>query len=227
MMSYIEVLSQLHNTLAPKTYVEIGTHQGVSLQLSKCKSVAIDPQFHLKQGVVESKPSCLFFQMPSDRFFSEYDLSTLLGGQIDLCFLDGMHLYEFLLRDFMHIEEHCKTNSVIAIHDAIPSDLLMAERVPTLGAAWAGDVWKTILLLQKYRPDLRFTCIDAEPTGLVLITNLNSSSRLLRERYFSLIEEFRDLSLQEYGLDKYRGELGMVPATSLSSREAIFSRFWL
>jgi hypothetical protein len=226
-LSYLEVLSSIHSTLGPRTYLEIGSRLGGSLQLARCSSLAIDPAFELDKGVIGSKPKCLLFQMTSDKFFAAYDPKALLEGPIDLTFLDGMHLYEFLLRDFMHVEAYCRPNSIVAIHDAVPSDLRMAQRVPVQGAAWTGDIWKTIILLKKYRPDLKLLCLDAPPTGLVLITNLNPSSKLLQERYFSLIEEVRDMSLEDFGIERYRTEASVVATAVVGSFEAIAARFWL
>lgn len=226
-VDYLEILSLIHSTLSPQTYLEIGSRNGDSLRRARCPSIAIDPQFDLDKGSIESKPSCFLFQMTSDKFFSKFSPQALLEGPVDFAFLDGMHLYEFLLRDFMHVEAFSKRNSIIAIHDAIPSDLKMAERVPTLGAAWAGDVWKTMLILKKYRPDLKILCLDAEPTGLVVITNLNAASRLIPERYFSLVDEFRELSLADFGIERYREEMSILPGSSIRSFEALSSWFWL
>jgi hypothetical protein len=44
---------------------------------------------------------------------------------------------------------------------------------------WTGDVWRAALLLKRRRPDLQITTVDAFPTGLVLITNVDPSSRYL------------------------------------------------
>jgi hypothetical protein len=225
--SYLEILSHLHSVLKPRTYLEIGTHQGASLQKAHCASLAIDPQICITDRIVGEKPVCLFFQMTSDQFFADFDPTLLLGAKIDIAFLDGMHLCEYLLRDFMHVEAYCRPNSIIAVHDAIPSNLTMAQRVPTLGAAWTGDVWKAILLLKRYRPELKLLCLDSPPTGLVLITNLNPQSRLLPERYFSLLEEVRDVSLGDFGIERYREEILVTPGSVFGSPEAISREFWL
>ena len=226
-LSYLTVLERLHSGLRPQTYLEIGSDVGKSLRLANCKSIAVDPRFRLTDDAIGPKPACLLFQMPSDRFFAENDPKSLLGSPIDIAFIDGMHLFEYCLRDFSNVERHAKANSVIAIHDIIPGDLEMAARIPVVGSAWTGDVWKVILLLLHYRPDLKIICLDSPPTGIALVTNLNPSSRLLTECYFDLVEEYRSKELEEIGLASYRSMIPLASTDEVSSTFKIAARFWL
>ncbi|MBB5758443.1 hypothetical protein HNR00_003163, partial [Methylorubrum rhodinum] len=160
---YTVVLRNLHKLLRPKTYLEVGVRSGRSLELAECDTIAVDPTFTLREKFFGKKPSCLLYQIGSDQFFREQDPVSLFGRPVDLAFLDGMHLVEFLLRDFMNTEQHCSRNSVIAMHDCVPADFAMTRRVeiapkdaqsknePTW---WLGDVWKIVPLLRKHRPDL-------------------------------------------------------------------------
>jgi len=179
---YTTVLERLHRTLMPRSYLEIGTSTGSSLALASCASVAIDPGFMLANDVVGKKPLCALFQMPSDRFFEAHDPTRILNRAVDMAFLDGMHLAEFLLRDFMNIERYCRPNSLVMLHDCIPGDVFMAERDASSErrqrfsknpTSWTGDVWKVVLALKQYRPDLAMLALDAAPTGLIIITNLD------------------------------------------------------
>jgi len=210
--SYLAVLEQLHTLLQPKTYLEIGTWTGASLQAATCASLAIDPKFQLQAGAIGKKPRCLLYQMTSDEFFGSFDPKVLLGGPIDLSFIDGLHLVEFALRDFIAIERHARPTSVIAIHDVLPVNLRMAERQPHWGEAWTGDVWKLVVLLRKYRPDLSLQCLNAAPTGLLLCTNLQPASTVLSDRYAELTKEGALLDLGSYGLARYRAEWAQCDA---------------
>ena len=116
--NYLAVLGRLHTFLQPERYLEIGTNTGRSLALAKCSSIAVDPRFKVEANVIGEKPRCLFYQMPSDRFFRDHSVTQLLGGPVDLAFLDGLHQYEFLLRDFYNTEQVCRPNSIIALHDS-------------------------------------------------------------------------------------------------------------
>jgi hypothetical protein len=42
----------------------------------------------------------------------------------------------------------------------------------------ARHAWRTALLLKRRRPDLAFAALDAQSTGVILITNLDPSSQV-------------------------------------------------
>jgi hypothetical protein len=173
--------------------------------------------------------------MSSDRFFAQFHVKDILGGPIDLAFLDGMHLFEFLLRDFINLEKSCRQNSIICLHDCIPSDVHMTvrdEADPLRTRShhpgwWTGDVWKVAAILKKYRPDLKMYPLNAVPTGLILITNLAPASRLLRDNYFSLIEEFRGQDLARYNIRRYIDSLQIMDTAAFQKTTDIAKYVWL
>lgn len=181
---YYDVLADLHAVHRPDWYLEIGTQTGRSLALSTARSVSVDPEFVIKTEVVANKPELHLVQSTSDDFFAD-GLLDRLGARFDLAFLDGMHLYEFLLRDFINTEAVMNPDGVIVLHDCLPWEEGMAERDRSRAntRAWTGDVWKVVPILQRYRPDLTVTVLDAAPTGLVTITGLDPSSTVLRDAY--------------------------------------------
>ena len=182
------------------------------------------------------KPACHLFRMTSDAFFARHDPKAILGAPVDVAFLDGMHLFEYLLRDFMHVEQHCRPNSVIVLHDCLPTDVGMTRRVnPWTEAdgpirdslAWTGDVWKVLPALRTYRPELRIHVFDAPPTGLVMVTGLDPASTVLRTRYFDIVEQFRDLDLVAIGLAAYTASQGPRSTRSLTTDIEFRRHFWL
>jgi protein O-GlcNAc transferase len=219
---YVEVLERLHGVLRPKTYLEIGVETGATLAIARCAAIGIDPRFQF--GDIEvvrrivAKPSLLLYQMPSDEFFGRFDPVQLLGSPIDFAFLDGMHRCEYLLRDFLNVERHCRPDAVIALHDCLPLETPMAEREPNVPpieaerqGMWTGDVWRTALLLKRHRPELRLMVLDAAPTGLVLITGLDPRSKYLAERQESLVSEMLGWSLEQVTLLDYYKEIAVEP----------------
>ncbi|MGX9351427.1 glycosyltransferase family protein [Shimia sp. W99] len=216
-MHYLSFFKSLHNSLKPEWYLEIGTQTGVSLELSSAKSISVDPVFRLRTEVMGNKPALYAFQETSDDFFANGHIEKL-GAKIDLAFLDGMHLFEYLLRDFIGTERHCTSKGVVVLHDCLPWTAGMASRSRSDAAtsSWTGDVWKMVPVLRKYRPDLTLEIVDAEPTGLVIIANLDPKNRILEKNYDKIMEEFLDVSLAEYGVEKYFSSFSVVPA--LSSR---------
>lgn len=232
---YAQVLVWLHEYLKPRSYLEIGTAGGASLQLAKCASIAVDPMFRLTVDVIGAKPCLMQFQTGSDQFFAEHNPETLLGRKVDLAFLDGLHFFEFLLRDFINTEKACARNSIIAMHDCLPLDHYMTSRTPLNPADspskytdwWTGDVWKIVPVLRKFRPELQIVCLDAPPTGLVLCTNLQPGSSVLTEAYFDIVAEWRDLTLETYSVERFLREAGVASTKVIQNFESAASRFWL
>jgi hypothetical protein len=230
---YLTVLQRLHTTLQPETYLEIGTRHGDSLRLAQCRSIAVDPLFDLKGDVLRGKPSCHFFQITSDRFFRNHNAETVLGGKVELAYIDGMHLAEFLLREILNIEKHCRRSSIIVLHDCIPSDIHMACRTEGDEARarsvvpdwWTGDVWKAVWALQKHRPDLRVVGIDSPPTGLVCLTNLDPSSTTLESQYGAIVDEMTALGDDETILQRYIEALAPIKPSALE-RFADIARYF-
>ncbi len=233
---YQIVMARLHRHLQPKRYLEIGVQNGDTLALAECPSVGVDPNLEINQDVIGAKPSCLLFQTSSDAFFSTYDPRLLLGGPIDMSLIDGMHLFEYVLRDFINLERTMKRNSILLLKDCVPTDAHVCRRnVEDQSFAgksahpdwWAGDAWKALVTLKDWRPDLRFHSFNAAPTGLVAVTNLDPASEILPGHYFDIVAPFRRTSLQQYGIERYMQELSIEDTQSISTFEDIAELFWL
>ncbi len=126
-------------------------------------------------------------------------------------FIDGMHLFEYVLRDFINIEKRCASkDSFIVLHDTVPRDKVTSERNRTTNF-WTGDVFKIILILKKYRPDLKIYNADAAPTGLTIVSNLDSSSDILFNNYEKIVNEYVGMDFDNLGKD-VRSELGVEVA---------------
>lgn len=193
--TYGSVLEDIHQHLKPRTYIEIGVAQGGTLRLAHPDTLVlgVDPapdiQYELPRNI-------RIFAETSDRFFAGHDVQAELGGlPLDLAFIDGMHHFEFALRDFINLERLCSRDSRILVHDCFPIDRASAERDRKSGF-WSGDVWRLIVLLKKYRPDLQIDTIGTPPTGLGVIRNLDPSSRFLADNVARLSSEFMNL---DYG----------------------------
>lgn len=212
-MNYLDFLDALHGRLRFDWYLEVGSRNGRSLKNCASPTIAVDPKFRITHDVARNKPQLHLFQTTSDDFFAAGHLKTL-KARPSFSFLDGMHLFEFLLRDFMNTEAASTPQSVIALHDCVPFSHQMTTRdldnIPR--GAWTGDVWKMIPILQKYRPDLRLEVLDCAPTGLVLISNLSPRNRTLATSYDRIIEAYRDLTLEDYGVDRFVRSFAFVDA---------------
>jgi hypothetical protein len=215
---YQTFLKRMHSELQPKTYFEIGTLNGDTLRLAACTCISVDPRFQISSDVLGNKPACYFFQVGSDEFFEQHNPTEIFGKAIDIAFLDGMHLFEYLLRDFYNTERYCAQDSIIVLHDCLPGDEHVVVRDPSDPARqkssrpnyWTGDVWKLVPVLRRWRPDLKIAVLDAPPTGLVLITNLDSGNRVLRDNCPAILENYLELDLGEYGVERLHRESNVV-----------------
>jgi hypothetical protein len=207
---YLDVLARIRDYLKPRTYVEIGIFQGDSLRLAKPPTLAIgiDPNPQLTEPLAANHK---VFAETSDAFFAARDLRAEFGGlPVDLAFIDGMHHFEYALRDFANLERNCTSDSTILIHDCYPVDRESAERAPR-DINWSGDIWRLIVLLRKYRPDLSVRTIGAPPTGLGFVRNLDPGSRYLLEHHDRLCEEFLALDYSYLDTDM-EGKLNLFPS---------------
>ena len=197
MTDYIDVLAQMHATLQPKTYLEIGVYRAASLRLAAqgVLAVGVDPE---PQVDPEDGDHFVIEQRTSDEFFAGPRPRELFGDRsVDLAFIDGMHLFEYTLRDFLNIEALAGPESTVVIHDCLPPDAVVAAR-ERASLDWCGDVWKLILCLLDRRPELSLSMIDVSPSGLCLVTGLDPASSVLTEEYDDILETYLPLEFDEW-----------------------------
>jgi tetratricopeptide (TPR) repeat protein len=205
---YLDVLSHFHESMKPESYVEIGVASGDSLALAgkDTSAVGVDPRPCIDKKI---QPQTKLYPITSDEFFQIFDLLNELGSsRLALAFIDGLHDFEQVLKDFINLERVADKKTVFLIHDCLPVARLVASRTPAT-SFWCGDVWKIIPCLKTHRPDLDVHVIPARPSGLGMITRLNPKSTVLRDRYDQIAAEYRDrdpdyeyLDLAENSLDK-------------------------
>ena len=124
-------------------------------------------------------------------------MTELLGGPVVLAFIDGLHLFEQVLRDFVNLERHSDERTVIVLHDSIPFNAETASRERTTDF-YSGDVWKASLVLRRQRPELKMVTVRTAPTGLCLVSGLDSGNRQLEEELPEIEESYRDLDFDYY-----------------------------
>lgn len=202
-----EFLRELHKVSANRNYLEIGVNDGRSLTLSRVPSIAIDPAFKV---VSEIKCDVHLVKATSDDFFARTNpLGHLKGGRhplrnlrrgrspigywrrttLDLSFIDGMHLFEYALRDFINVEKHSDWGSVIVLDDMLPRSIDEAARDRHTNA-WTGDVYKMIEVLNRFRPDLVTVLVDTQPTGQLIVFGADPNNTVLKDKYDEIIAEY-------------------------------------
>lgn len=206
---YREYVAEVVKKKCARNYMEVGVREGFCITNISVPSIGIDPFFQFACNPIAAKKVLFLFQMSSDEFFRDYDPRALFGHDVvDVTFLDGLHQFEFLLRDFINSERVSGKDSLILLDDCLPVNVEMTERrhIPdlrkdrNLAGWWTGDVWKIIPILKKYRPDLVTIPFDTPPTGNIMVTNLDPNSTVLRDNYHNIVREFSDLHLDHAGL---------------------------
>ncbi len=219
-VSYLTVLSEIHARRKVGKYLEIGSRTGSSIAKVNCSYAAVDPDFAITADVFNDAAEMLFFQQTSDAFF-ESNVLGKLGWAPDLTFVDGMHLFEFALRDFMNAEKAMGKDGIVCLHDVCPFHYDITTRddsaIERLGA-WSGDVWKTVSALLDLRPDLQIDIVAAAHTGLACISNLDPNNTVLADNYNQLIAKYQQLELVEIGADAYFGRFNLVDPTDYIAR---------
>ena len=194
--AYYKVLRWIHRALEPANYVEIGVHKGVSLEQARetTPTIGIDPAPSIRHKL---SPAATIYEITSDDFFAEHDLRELLGGPVELAFIDGLHLFEQVLHDFANLERYSTAETVIILHDCLPLNQVTAARERTTDF-YCGDVWKATLALRRRRPDLDMVIVPTAPTGLCLVRGLDSDNRRFPEELPQIETEYLDLDFDHY-----------------------------
>jgi hypothetical protein len=193
--SYRDVLAYIHHAIRPKTYLEIGVETGATLQLAHAAKMAVgvDPNLGAIQRS-EALECAKFFGITSDEFFKTHTLASVYGRYpLDLAFIDGMHRFEFALRDFCNIETWADLGTTLVIHDVLPILPIVAER-DRRTKFWVGDVWKVLWLLLEFRRDLAISVIPTPPSGLGIIRGLNPKNAPDRSRWIAAIDQYSELT---------------------------------
>jgi hypothetical protein len=204
-MTRHEFLRALHAVARPRNYLEIGVDTGASLSLSRVPSIGIDPAFNVTRQI---RCDVQLVRATSDDFFARDDpLHHLRSGRnpfrnlrrgrpplahyigdtaLDLAFIDGMHLVEYALRDFMNVERFSRWSTPIVIDDMLPPRAEEAAR-ERLASAWTGDVYKLIGILRQHRPDLTVLPLKTRRTGVVVVFGADAKNTVLRDRYEAIV----------------------------------------
>jgi len=218
---YRDVLRRLHDLLKPRSYLEIGVETGATMAFAHAaaRAIGVDPDASkLRRELL--LPCARVFHETSDAFFARQSREEALGEhRLDLAFIDGMHLFEYALRDFMHVEAWSEPNGVVVLHDCVPISALSASR-ERRSNFWVGDVWKVVSILREYRPELRVKIVATAPSGLVVVRGLNPSSRVLWDQLDAIVERYTPQPYPASGLSVPVG-FELVPASEAGLREAL------
>ncbi len=216
-MHYLRFFTEMHRRLQPETYLEIGVAAGRSIRLSSCRSVGIDPGFAIDLPL---DGDIALIRTTSDDYFSRPNPLAPTGGKpFDMAFIDGMHLFEFALRDFINTERNCAPHAVIVFDDVLPRTIDEAARERHT-RYWTGDVFWILQVLADYRPEVSVLAVDTEPTGLLLVMGLDPESTVLADNYDEIMKRYRRPDPQDVPAEL------LDRSTVLPAQRVLDSTFW-
>jgi hypothetical protein len=196
---YIGFFERVHRSLAPRSYLEVGVDTGQSLRLAACPALGFDPDPNLTAPLAEHQQ---LVELPSDDAFASGAVAAL--GPVDLAFIDGMHLFEYVLRDFMNVEANAHAGTVVLVDDTCPAHPVQAERT-RVSRFWTGDVWRLVPVLRRFRPDLNLILVDTDPTGILMVLGLDPHNRVLWDRFDEVVDAGMAMSEVPAGLLERHG----------------------
>ena len=181
-MDRLQVIQTLMKEKKLNNYLEIGVFNGhIFFRVKSNFKVAVDPEFRFnalrkftKSLLNPRNFSNKYFEKTSDAFFQEDAPSLLNNKKFDIALIDGMHEYEYALRDVENTLQYLSPNGVIIMHDCNPKTKLSASsfdkwKQRQFAETWNGDVWKVILHMQSIRNDVNAFVLDCDH-GLGIIT---------------------------------------------------------
>ena len=191
--NYIQWMKWFHERLRPSCYCEIGVAKGNTLALALPSSVVvgIDPNYSIKRGI---EARCQLIRMNSDEFFLHRHAARIFSRKkVDLGFIDGLHIFDQVLRDVIHLERFMHRDGMIVLHNVLPINAEVASRERKT-RFWTGDVFKALLLLREERRDLEICLIPCYPSGLALITNLMPENSFEGSYYEAAMGRFHSMN---------------------------------
>ena len=155
------------------SYLEIGCFKNETFnQINIKKKIGVDP---VSGGNL---------RMTSDQFFNDNK------DKFDLIFIDGLHVYEQVIKDIFNSIKILKENGIILVHDCLPRKLWY--QTPTrMSDTWNGDVWKAIVECRTLENIDTYTCLADEGIGVIKVQKNNNPLNLN-------LSNFKNLKYKEY-----------------------------
>ena len=155
-----------------KNYLEIGCNSDDVFNHITIEKTGVDP---VSGGN---------FRGTSDEFFLQN------SKNYDCIFIDGLHVYQQVIKDILNSIKILNNNGVIILHDCLPKSI-GHQRVPRTRYNWNGDVWKAVVEARTWKDFETFTILADQGLGIIkkknnsdLLNMQNTSFKNLKFKFF-------------------------------------------
>lgn len=192
-------------------YLEIGVRDGFCFfKIKADRKLAVDPNFVInpqaKWKAYFNNFSNLFsryYKLTSDDFFNKYGRRLEGRNGLDVVFIDGLHLYEQVVKDIENSLRYLRPDGIILLHDCNPAFEAAAVRgfspaeiakdpPPGWTGEWNGDVWKAIVHYRALQPGVEVAVFDADH-GIGAIKKRGTATALLLSQEEIASLRYKDL----------------------------------
>lgn len=137
-MDRLDIINHFVHKLNAEDYLEVGTFTGYTLDGCKAPNkLGVDPNCEHYRGINEVVCTT------SDRFFATLPPDR----KFQICFIDGLHESNQVLRDIYNCLNHLSEGGVIILHDLNPPTELHTTTGDSQGN-WNGDCYKAAINIQ-------------------------------------------------------------------------------
>lgn len=183
-------------------YLEIGVAHGYTIEaVNFQEKVGVDPFPKCKWKHVAN---ISVNKMESDEYFQLLETNKEYVG----IFLDGAHTFEQSYRDVINSLNHLSADGFILFDDTVPEDEFSAlddialchQKRKEAGSSretWSGDVFKTILVLAAYHPEVEINTIITPQHPQTIITWREGKKCNMVAISSSEFAKFKSISYQE------------------------------
>jgi hypothetical protein len=177
-------MNALASQLSARRYLEIGVQNGTTFRdVEISERTGVDPDFKFDTNA-QANESTRFIQKRSDQFFAHEPICP----PYDLIFIDGLHVFEQVLRDFSNSLIRTHKRSVIILDDTLPNDVFSSlntyaaairhrKEAGKTNGEWHGDVFKTIFYIHDFWPSLNYRTITGSGNPQTLVWRANGINR--------------------------------------------------
>jgi len=208
-------INALAARMRAERYLEVGVAGGDTfLAVATPERTAVDPAFRFDWQALQDPPRTRFHPLTSDAFFA---LRKPGDPRYDLVFLDGLHVFPQIFRDFCSTLTATHDRALIVIDDTVPSDVYSSltnpraaqrfrRRAGGRGGAWHGDVYKLVFAIHDFFPLLSFCTVA---------TGGNPQTLVWRETRADFRPQFDSLEtisrMDFFDMQRHRALMRMLP----------------